>query len=325
MRDFQHLRNELYPPLDPFERGHLRLDDVHTMYWEQSGNPEGVPVLYLHGGPGGGSNARMRQFFDPARYRIVLYDQRGAGRSQPSGETRGNDTAALIDDIERLRRLLGIERWLLFGGSWGATLALAYGERHPERCLGFVLRGVFLGEDSEIDWFLEGMRQVFPEAWRALVAPVPAEERHDLAGWYHRKLHDPDPAVHLPLAHVWSRYEAACSTLLPAPGQLARSEHDQAALAIARIEAHYFVHRCFFEPGQLIAGIGAIRHLPAVIVHGRYDMICPVVGADRLARAWPEASFVIVPDAGHSVWEPGITSELVRACELFKRRLVEAQ
>lgn len=324
MRDLLHLRTELYPPLEPFERGSLRLDSLHTMYWEQSGNPEGVPVLYLHGGPGGGSNPRMRQFFDPAHYRIVVYDQRGAGRSVPSGDTRDNTTTLLIRDIERLRVLLGVDRWLVFGGSWGATLALAYGQTFPERVLGFILRGVFLGEKAEIDWFLHGMRHVFPEAWEDLVAPVPAGQRHDLARWYHERLQNPDPAVHLPLARTWSRYEAACSTLLPNNHVLTRAENDQAALAIARIEAHYFVNDVFLVEGELLANVGRVAHLPAVLVQGRYDMICPPVTADRLARAWPDAHLVMVPDAGHSVWEPGITAELVRATELMKRRLASA-
>ena len=321
MRDFPHVRSELYPPIEPYERGALRLDALHTMYWEQSGNPDGVPVLYLHGGPGGGSNARMRQFFDPAFYRIVLFDQRGAGRSIPSGETRQNTTPLLVADIERLRERLGIDRCMMFGGSWGATLALAYGQTHPERCSAFVLRGLFLAERAEIDWFLYGMRHVFPEAWRQLVAPVPEAARGDLAGWYYEKLHDADPAVHLPLAHVWSCYEAACSSLLPNTSLLARVENDQAALAIARIETHYFVHDAFLAEHALMQHLDVIKHLPLAMVQGRYDMVCPPVTADRLARSWPDAHYVVIPDAGHSVWEPGITAELVKSCEIMKRRL----
>lgn len=318
MRDFHHLRTELYSPLEPYGRGNLRLDDLHTMYWEQSGNPQGVPVLYLHGGPGGGAGARMRQFFDPAHYRVIAFDQRGAGRSTPIGETRQNTTPLLIEDIERLRVLLGVERWMLFGGSWGATLALAYGEAHPERCSGFVLRGIFLAGRDEVDWFLYGMRRVFPEAWRTLVAPVPEQSRADLAAWFYRHLHDPDPAVHLPLAHRWSSYEAACSSLLPNAAALAGPERDAAALAIARIEAHYFVHDCFLPENALIDGLGRIHHLPAIVVQGRYDMVCPPVSADRLVRQWPDARHVVVPDAGHSAWEPGIMAELVKACEMMK-------
>ena len=318
MRDPERLRTELYAPIEPRASGMLPLDDLHTMYWEESGAADGVPVLYLHGGPGGGTSPRARQFFDPHHYRIVLFDQRGAGRSTPLGETRDNTTQLLIDDIERLRREHGIERWLVFGGSWGSTLALAYGQAYPQRCLGFVLRGIFLGGVSEIDWFIAGIRHVFPEAWRELMAHVPAPAHADPVGWYHARLADPDPAVHLPLARTWSRFEASCSALLPNAALLAHSDEDTVALGIARMETHYFVHRVFLAENQLLDGVAALRHLPCTIVQGRYDMVCPIVSADALARAWPEADYVIVPNAGHSAWEPGITAALVRACERMK-------
>ncbi len=296
----------------------LRLDSLHTMYWEESGNPRGVPVVYLHGGPGGGTSARARQFFDPAHYRIILFDQRGAGKSTPLGECKRNTTQLLIEDMERLREHLGVERWLLFGGSWGSTLALAYGQAHAQRCLGFVLRGIFLGRPQELSWFLYGLRTVFPEVWRELAAPVPESERSDLLTWYHRALQDPDKRVHLPLARAWSRYEASCSALRPNPTLIAHFEEDSIALAIARLEAYYFMNKLFLREDQLLAGVHVVRHLPCMIVQGRYDMICPIVTADDLARAWPEAEFVIVDDAGHSAWEPGVMAALVSGCEKMK-------
>jgi proline iminopeptidase len=296
----------------------LALDRRHTMYWEESGNPDGVPVLYLHGGPGGGTSPRARRFFDPQHYRIILFDQRGAGRSLPIGECQDNTTPLLVEDIESLRRTLGVDRWLVFGGSWGSTLALAYGEAHPERCLGFVLRGIFLCSDEEVSWFLTGIRRFFPEAWRDFIGHVPPEGRSDIASWYLNALHDPDPAVHMPLARAWSRYEASCSALLPNPALIAHLEEDRVALGIARLESHYFVNRIFLPAGDLLREVKRLRHLPCVIVQGRYDMICPISTADRLARQWPEAQYVVVEDAGHSAWEPGIMAALVTACEKMK-------
>jgi proline iminopeptidase len=318
MRDLSQLRHELYPPIDVRASGMMRLDDMHAMYWEECGTPSGVPVLFLHGGPGGGASPRARQFFDPWHYRIVVFDQRGAGRSTPLGETRRNTTPLLVEDIEKLRVKLGIERWLVFGGSWGSTLALAYGEAHPERCLGFVLRGIFLGAPDEIDWFISGVRHVFPEALRALLAHVPESQHGNVVNWFHERLHDPDPAVHMPLARAWSSFEASCSTLLPDASLMAHSEEDVVAIGIARMETHYFVNDLFIPPGALLAGVQKLRHLPCSIVQGRYDMVCPIVTADTLARAWPEAHYVVVQDAGHSAWEPGTTAALVQACERMK-------
>ena len=314
-------REQLYPPIEPYQTGRMRLDAVHTMYWEQSGTPHGVPVLFLHGGPGAGATAVHRRFFDPRRYRIVVFDQRGAGRSTPVGELKDNSTRHLIADIERLREELGIERWLVFGGSWGSTLALAYGEAHPERCLGFVLRGIFLARPLEIQWFLYGLRTVFPEAWRRFVAPIPEAERGDLLRAFHRRLTDPDQAVHLPAARAWSTYEGSCSTLVPSPETVAAFGEAGMAFGLARIETHYFIEDSFLKEERLIADLDRIRHLPAIIVQGRYDMICPIVTADELARAWPEAEYVIVPDAGHSALDPAIRAALVRATESFLDRL----
>ncbi len=315
------LRSDLFPEIAPLRAAMLPLDAVHTMYWEESGNPQGVPVVFLHGGPGAGSAPNHRRFFDPGFYRIVIYDQRGAGRSTPLGELRDNTTPHLIADLERLRRHLGVERWLVFGGSWGSTLALAYAEAHPERCLGLVLRGIFLCRKPEIDWFLHGLRALFPEAWDEFAAPLPEAERGDLLRAYHRRLTDPDPAVHMPAARAWSIYEGRCSTLLPSPDTVAYFAGDIVALGLARLEAHYFLNGIFLPENSLIANIGRIRHLPCVIVQGRYDAVCPLVSADDLRKAWPEAEYIVVPDAGHSAWEPGIRAELVKATERFRLRL----
>lgn len=301
----------LYPPLPARRSGWLPVGGLHEIYWEESGTPTGVPVLFLHGGPGGGCSSTHRRLFDPARTRIVLHDQRGAGRSRPYGEISENSTAHLIADIERLRAHLGIERWLVFGGSWGSTLGLAYGEAHPQRCLGFVLRGVFLGSKHEVDWFLHGMRSVFPEAWEAFVSHLPPDEHGDLVEGYHRRLTDPDPRVHLPAARAWSHYEAACSSLLPNPDLVQHFEEDRVALAIARIEAHYFRHHLFLGPGQLMDGLSTITHLPCAIVQGRYDMVCPIRTAWELHRRWPGSRYLPIADSGHSAWEPSTTRALV--------------
>jgi len=313
-------RTELFPEIEPYSAGILKLDGVHAMYWEQSGNPEGAPVLFLHGGPGAGASAAHRRFFDPVHYRIVIFDQRGAGRSTPLGELRDNTTLLLVADIERLRDHLGIERWLVFGGSWGSTLALAYGEAHPERCAGFILRGVFLCRSSEIEWFLYGLRTLFPEAWRTFAEVIPATERGDLLAAYYRRLADPDPAVHVPAARAWSTYEGVCSTLLPSAETVAHFAGDGVSLGLARVEAHYFSHGIFLPENSLLGNVSRLRHLPCIIVQGRYDAVCPIATADEVHRAWPESEYIVVPDAGHSAWEPGIRAELVRATERFKSR-----
>ena len=312
------IRTDLFPKIEPYVSGLLVLDDLHTMYWEQSGNAAGVPVLFLHGGPGAGSSPAHRQFYDPTYYRIVIFDQRGAGRSTPLGEARDNTTSHLIRDIETLRRHLGIEGWLVFGGSWGSTLALAYGETHPERCLGFILRGIFLCRESEIDWFLYGLKNLFPEVWHTFVAPLLPSERSDILAAYRHRLMDQDPEVHMPAARAWSIYEGSCSTLLPNPETVGYFSGDTVALGLARMEAHYFSHDIFLPKNSLLDNIDKIRSIPAIIVQGRYDAVCPIISADDLHHEWPQARYVIVNDAGHSVWEPGIRAELVRATERFK-------
>jgi proline iminopeptidase len=309
----------LYPDCEPRASGMLPLDALHTMYWEECGDAHGTPLLFLHGGPGGGTLPHHRRFYDPSFWRIVLYDQRGAGRSTPGAELTGNTTAHLIDDIERLREHLRIDKWMLFGGSWGSTLALLYAQTHPQRVLGLVLRGIFLATRPEIDWFLHGMSRMFPEASRAFVEFLPADERHDVLGSYYRRLTSDDPRVHGPAAQAWDNYEAACSTLLPKAGR-GRSDDDRGALAIARIEAHYFMHDAFIEADAVLAGLDRIRHLPCTIVQGRYDVICPPAAADALARRFDDAEYIVVPDAGHSVREPGIARELVAAVRRMQGR-----
>lgn len=311
-------RGELFPPVDPFQSGRMRVSDIHTLYWEQSGNPSGAPVLFLHGGPGAGASPTHRRFFDPTHFRIVILDQRGAGRSTPLGELRENDIPHLIADIERLRRHLGIERWIVFGGSWGSTLALAYAQTHPDRVAGLVLRGIFLMRRQEIDWFLYGMRTIFPEAWASFAGYIPETERDDLLEAYWQRLTSADQQVRMHAARVWSMYEGACSTLLPSPELISASGEDNHALGLARIEAHYFRNNRLDPEDKLLRDVQKIRHIPAVIVQGRYDIVCPIQTADELHRAWPEADYVVVPDAGHSAMEPGIRVALVQAMERFK-------
>ena len=314
----RRLRDQLYPSIEPYDTGMLALDETHTMYWEQSGHPGGVPVLFLHGGPGAGATAVHRRFFDPSTYRIIIFDQRGAGRSTPRGELTNNTTGDLIADMERLREQLGIKQFLLFGGSWGSTLALAYAEAHPDRCLGLVIRGIFLGRPIEIDWFLYGLRTVFPEAWRDLVSVLPENEHGDILGNFYHRLLDTDPKVHLPAARAWSRYEGACSTLHPSPETVAAFGEDDLAYALARIETHYFTNGNFMSDNALLDNLGAVAHLPCKIIQGRYDMICPITTADELHRAWPGSEMIIVPDAGHSAMDPGVREALVMTTERCK-------
>jgi proline iminopeptidase len=309
---------DLYPEIEPFDTGMLPLDGLHQMYYEQSGNPTGVPVVFLHGGPGAGANATHRRFFDPKHYRIVVFDQRGSGRSRPLGEIRDNTTPLLIDDIERLRRHLGIESWFVFGGSWGSTLALAYAEFHPEKVRGLALRGIFLCRKSEIDWFLYGLKELAPEAWRAFSGFIPEAERGDLLTAYHSRLMNPDPTVHMPAARAWSVYEGSCSTLLPSPETVRAFSADVLALGLSRMEAHYFMNNIFLPENHLLANVHKIRKIPAVIVQGRYDLVCPIRTADELHRVWPEAAYQVIPDAGHSAMEPGIRAALVSAMDRFK-------
>lgn len=313
-------RTDLFAPFDANHAGYLEVGEGHRIWWEESGTPDGIPVVFLHGGPGAGCAPAYRRFFDPARYRIIMFDQRGAGRSKPYAATEANDTWRLVADMEKLRTFLGINAWLIFGGSWGSTLALAYGQTHPDRCLGFVLRGIFLGRGDEVDWFLRGISRVFPEAYRVFEGHIPPSERQDLLAAYMRRLNSANRSEALAAARVWGRYESMCSTLRMTEPPIG-IESGEGLLAIARIEAHYFMRRLYLEDNQLLRDMPKIAHLPATIVQGRYDMICPPTSADALAQAWPAADYVIVPDAGHSAMEPGVRGALVRATENFKARL----
>ncbi len=310
-------RIPFYPAIEPYRSGRLKVDAIHELYWEESGAPHGLPVVFLHGGPGAGASPAHRRFFDPRRYRIVIFDQRGAGRSTPLGETTDNDTPHLVADIERLRAHLAIDSWYVFGGSWGSTLALSYAKAHPGRVRGLFLRGIFLMQPAEIEWFLYGMRTVFPEAWDRFVNFLPHDERHDVLAAYSRRLNDPDPTVRVPAARSWSVYEGSCSTLLPNPEVLSTSGEERHAVGLARIEAHFFANNLFEPHDALLHDLDELRKIPAVIVQGRYDMVCPISTADTLHKAWPEAEYVIVPDAGHSALEPGIRSALIEATNRF--------
>ena len=310
--------SSLFPPLEPTRSGMLTVDELHTLYWEECGNPAGVPVLFLHGGPGGGILPVHRQFFDPTHYRIILFDQRGAGKSTPLGEVRNNTTQLLIADIEAIRRMLGIEQWLLFGGSWGATLALAYGQTHPQCCLGFVLRGIFLCTRAEINWFMYGMRMFFPEAHEEFMVGMSASERTDLLHAYQTRLFGDDAVIALEAARRWSRYEGSCLYLQPQAETIEACGGDAIALGIGRLEAHYFLHGGFIAEDQLIRRMDSIRHLPAVIVQGRYDAVCPPASAWRLHQAWPQAKLHIIDDAGHAALEPGTAAALLAATEQFR-------
>ena len=315
--------NPLYPPIKPYTRGRLRVSPVHELYFEQSGNPRGKPVVFLHGGPGAGTSPAMRGFFDPRRYRIVLFDQRGCGRSRPHASLEHNTTWDLVADIERLREHLQIRRWQVFGGSWGSTLALAYAQTHPQRVTELVLRGIFLLRRSELEWFYQdelGAGSLFPDLWEQYVAQIPRRERGDMMRAYYRRLTSRSAAVRARAAHAWSVWEAATSHLRPNPRDVAKFGDPEVAAAIARIECHYFVNRGFLKrEDQLLRDVGKIRHLPAVIVQGRYDVICPMRSAWDLHRAWPEADLRIAGDAGHSAFEPGTARELVAATDRFAR------
>jgi proline iminopeptidase len=311
------VRTALHPPIEPHDCGLMPVGGGHQVYWEVCGNPQGRPALFLHGGPGGGCTTDHRRLFDPKHWRVVLFDQRGCGRSRPIASVQDNTTGALIDDIERLRRLLDIPDWLVLGGSWGSTLALAYAQAHPSRVRALVLRGVFLARPSEIDWlYRDGACHLYPEAWAAFQAPIPVAERDDLVAAYHRRLIHPDPAVAAPFAEAWCAWERDLMTLLPLPASTPGA--DPAQLALARIEAHYFVNDSFLEHA-LLDGMSRIAHIPGHIVQGRHDCVTPATSAWALHRAWPGSTLEIIPDASHASGEPGIQRALVAATQRFAR------
>ena len=305
----------LYPPIEPYRRDRLVVTGGHQIYYEESGNRNGSPVLIVHGGPGGGSNPTMRRYHDPARYRIIMLDQRGCGRSTPHASLVANTTWDLVDDMEALRVALGIAQWQLVGGSWGSTLSLAYAQTHPSRVSALILRGVFLLRQAELDWFYrDGANWLYPDAYEAFAQLIPSSERGDLIGAYHRRLTHPDAKIQLAAARAWSVWEGSTLALIPDEERISHFSADAYALAFARIECHYFVNRGFFrQDGELLAGVTRIRHIPCVIVHGRYDVVTPMRSAWDLKAAWPEADLRIVPDAGHAMTEPGIIHELVAA------------
>jgi proline iminopeptidase len=309
----------LFPENEPYDVGRLAVDPPHEIHYEQYGNPKGKPALFVHGGPGGGSSRIQSRFWDPRKYRVVLFDQRGCGKSTPHASLENNTTWHLCADIERLRKRLGIDRWQVFGGSWGSTLALAYAQRHPEAVTELVLRGIFMLRKREIDWFYqEGASRLFPDAWESYLAVIPEAERGDLVAAYHKRLTGSDPEARLRAAKAWSLWEAATSTLRPNGAMQSSMGRDDFALAFARIECHYFVNGGFFDhEDQLVRDVGRIRHLPSVIVQGRYDVVCPMETAWLLHKAWPEAELLVCPSSGHSAFEPEIVHHLVQATERF--------
>lgn len=310
----------LFPPIEPYHQQHFRVSELHQLYVEECGNPEGQAVLFLHGGPGAGISTTHRRLFDPKHFRIILFDQRGAGKSLPHAELRDNTTWDLVADIEKLRAHLRVEKWLVFGGSWGSTLALAYAETHPSAVSHLVLRGIFMCRKSEIEWFYQkGAHWIFPEVWEQYLAPIPMDERADLVSAFYKRLTSSDESTRLAAAKAWSGWEGATVHLVPDPATYNRFTGDQMAVSLARIECHFFMHGCWFRSDdQLLEDVGKIRHIPTVIVHGRYDVVCPVKNAFDLHRVFPEAELKIIPDAGHSFDEPGILKALLSAVDSFK-------
>jgi len=312
----------LYDEIKPYDSGHIRVSPVHELYYEQSGTPNGKPVVFLHGGPGAGLVPDYRRFFDPNAYRVILFEQRGAGRSRPHASLNDNTTWDLVEDIEKIRAQFGVEQWLVFGGSWGSTLALAYAETHPERVTGLVLRGIFLCRPKEIRWFYEdsqGASAIFPDVWEQYVGLIPEAERSDMIGAYYRRLTSDDESVRHKAAQAWSIWEASALKLLPDQSLIEEFSQPEMAIALARIECHYFINNCFFETeNYLIENVERIRHIPGVIVHGRYDIVCPFMNAWDLHRAWPEATLNVIPNAGHAATETGIADALIRATDSFR-------
>ena len=309
---------DFWPAIEPYKTGQLKVSDLHTLYYEECGNLNGMPVVYLHGGPGYGTGPTGRRFFDPAHYRIIQFDQRGSGRSTPLGEIRENTTLHLVEDMERLRETLNLERWMLFGGSWGSTLGIAYAQAHPDRVIATVFRGIWLSSKAEIDWFIYGIGKFYPEAWAEFAAFIPEDERSDLVSAYAARLESPDPELRRAAAIAWSRYEGCCATLLPSADTVSGFEDERVAIGLARMETIYFLNEIFLPPNHLLENMHRMADVPGVIVQGRYDMPCPPHTALEVHKRWPASKLVIVPDAGHMFTEPGIRHALLGAMDDLK-------
>ena len=310
----------LFPEIKPYATHRLKVSSVHELYVEESGNPDGIPAVFVHGGPGGGTDSSSRRFFDPEAYRIIVFDQRGAGRSTPHAELEDNNTSALVADMERIREFLKVDKWVLFGGSWGSTLSLVYAQSFPQRVLGLVLRGIFLCRDQDLQWFYqEGASRIFPDYWADYYEHIPEQERDNMIAAYHRRLVSNDEIARMSAAKIWSNWEGCCSTLKPNQHVVDKMNDPHIALAMARIEAHYFMHDAFLQPNQIINNAQRLQGIPGIIVHGRYDVVCPLDNAIALHEAWPEAELFIIREAGHSASEPGITDALVRATNQMVR------
>jgi len=320
----ERVMQTLYPQIKPYARHDLAVDETHVLYVDESGSPEGLPVVFIHGGPGAGCDAQSRRYFDPNLFRIITFDQRGCGRSTPHASLENNTTWDLVADLERIRQHLEIDKWVLFGGSWGSTLSLAYAQTHAERVHGLILRGVFLARPQDVDWLYQsGAGRLFPDYWQDYMAPIPLDERDDLLNAFHKRLTGNDQIAQMHAAKAWSLWEGRTATLRPNPLVVDRFSEPQRALSIARIECHYFTNDSFLEPNQLIRDMDKIAHLPGVIVHGRYDVICPLDNAWELHQAWPNSELQVIRDAGHAASEPGITDALVRAADQMARRLLD--
>jgi proline iminopeptidase, Neisseria-type subfamily len=317
----------LYPEIEPFDSGRLKVSDIHEIYYERVGTPDGIPVVFLHGGPGGGLIPMYRQFFDPKAFHVILFDQRGSGQSTPHAELRENTTWDLVSDIEALREKFGIDKWYVFGGSWGSTLSLTYAINHPDRCLGLILRGIFLTRRKELLWFYQsGASEIFPDFWEQFIKPIPEDERHDFMSAFYKRLTSDDENVRLEAARAWSVWEGATSKLYPSTDLMEHFGEAKEALSLARIECHYFMNNSFFpSDNYILENVDKIRHLPVTIVQGRYDVVCPMTSAWELHKALPEAEFIVVPDAGHSVSEPGITSALVETMDKIRDKHAAAR
>lgn len=312
----------IFNSIQPYVTHHLQVDDLHTLYIEECGNPAGLPVVFLHGGPGAGCSPLHRRYFDPDKYRIILFDQRGCGKSTPHACLENNTSQHLVADIESIRKHLKITQWVVFGGSWGSTLGLLYAQTHPQSVSGLILRGIFLARDKDVQWFYQqGTSRLFPDYWEKFIEPIPEKERDDMVTAFYRQLTGNNEIQQLRAAKAWSIWEGMTATLQTDSAVIDSFSNSHAALSIARIECHYFINHCWFEANQLISNIDTIRHIPAYIVHGRYDVICPVEQAWALSKAWPEAELSIIGDAGHAIVEPGITDALLRASREMEEKL----